>query len=186
MKDKIYEQLVQSNLYNRNYNAVITRLSQKLKKNKTLIANALKELVKEKAIKVKGKTFVNTSPLVSGIFHSLRGDTGIVCTGESNTQFGVTNIKGALEGDTVQIYVNPSSNRPFAVMNKILKHNKLNVVGRVILTRYNTYAFIPDDKRLCRAIMIEQNDFAKECVGKKCIVTLENNDSPKDFVPLEK
>ena len=71
-------------------------------------------------------------------------------------------------------------------MNKIVKHNKLNIVGRVILTRYNTYAFLPDDKRICGAVIIDQNDFAKECVGKKCIVTLESNEIPKGFAPVGK
>lgn len=183
LKDKIYEQLVESNLFNKNYNSVITKLSQKFKKNKTLIANALKELVNEKSIKVKGKTFVNTRQLVNGIFHSLRDNKGIVEVKELNTQFTVNNIKNALEGDTVQIYVNPQSSRPTAVMNKIVKHNKLNIVGRVILTRFNTYAFLPDDKKICSAVIIPQDDFAKECVGKKCVVTLDSNNIIPGAVP---
>lgn len=184
LKDKIYEQLVESNLFNKNYNAVINRLAKTLKKSNKIIAAALKELVEEKSIKVKNKTFINMNKLYKGTFHSLKNGKGLVDVDELG-QILVNNNIGAQEGDLVQLFVNSTTKKPFGALNKVEKHNNLNLMGRVILTRYNTYAFIPENQSICKAVIIDQ-DFGKECVGKKCMVTLESRNIAKNMVPFGK
>lgn len=178
LKEKVYEQFVSQQLFNKNCYAAIGRIAKALKTSEKNIVLAIKELQDDKALKFKKKSFVNLRQPLVGIFHETRNNFGFVTIDEYDDNFYVSNTQDALDGDKVQVYINNSKSNPTAFINKVIERNKKNIIGRVIKTKSGTYALIPDNQKFGERIALLQNEETMSAVGKKCSITILDSTTP--------
>ncbi len=175
LKDKIFDIMVEENLFGKNYIAAINKVSKLLNKNSKAIMLEFQNLRAEGSIKFSNKKFVNNRPLYKGVYHSSSLNLGYVEVDGFDKKFVVENCNRALNGDVVEVCINDNEQLTRATVLKVLEKNKQNIVGRVIKMQSGIVAFIPDKKQYGEIIALLQDEISKSAIDHKCIINISNS-----------
>ena len=187
LKDKIFDIMVEENLFGKNFISAINKVSKLLNKNSKIIVDELQKLKEEGSLKFNKKKFINNRHLYKGVYYSSGSNLGYVEIDGFDKKFVVENNNIALNGDIVEVYVNDNEALPRATVFRVVEKNKKNIIGRIVETSSGVVAFIPDKKAFGEIIAIQQDEVSKNAIGHKCIINILNsNDNTISIGKIEK
>lgn len=187
MKEQLIE-ILKDEPKSRTINQINEKLGLKTVDELNLMQNALKDLVRDGIVhESKSHEYMmmkNTKALKVGIIRINRSGNGYVdVEGEADVLVRQRELAGAINGDFVEIELNPIFNDEItAHIIKILRRDVKNLVGELVKVD-NKLTFLPDDEKYNNLIVKITKDSLKGCVeGHKVLVSLDKEIGRRTFL----
>jgi ribonuclease R len=194
LKDKIYDYMQKNEVFDSNLPAIVETIfkgikSSKISRNK--IRASIKTLENEGKVVVDKGIIKNNTKTLFGKFYKHKNGNGSVAVKENGriTEYFVPRslTLNAKNKSTVNFVIeNSGTVKENARVTKVVE-NENDLVYGVVTEKENALVFIPDDKDLGATIELQQNDYAKKAIGKRCSVhvTYLSNQNNEAFARIE-